>query len=65
MACVFACLGKPELALENLDYIVSRMPRLRPWLLGQIQTDTQLARLRGNPAFDALVAGLQADPPQA
>jgi adenylate cyclase len=32
VACVHAVLGKPEIAIENLEYIYSHAPRARGWL---------------------------------
>ena len=55
-ACVFALLGKPDAALENLEHIYSRTPRMRRWLSGLIETDTQLDPLRSDPKFLAFHA---------
>jgi adenylate cyclase len=60
VACVHAVLGKPDAALENLEYIYSQVPRVRGWLLGEVRHDTQLASLRDRRDFQALLGRLEA-----
>jgi adenylate cyclase len=60
VACVHAVLGKPDAALEHLEYIYSHVPRARGWLLGEVRHDTQLESLRNRPDFQALVGRLEA-----
>jgi hypothetical protein len=60
VACVHAVLGKPDTALESLEYIYSQVPKARGWLLGEVRYDTQLASLRNRPDFQALVGRLEA-----
>ena len=60
VACVNAVLGKPDAALQNLEYIYSHVPRARGWLLGEMRHDTQFALLRSRPDFQALVRRLEA-----
>jgi len=60
VACVHAVAGKPDAALEDLEEIYSRMPRVRPWLLGMLNHDTQVNSLRSRPDFQAFLSRLEA-----
>ncbi len=60
-ACTYSVIGKPEAALERLEHIVCRAPRVRSWLLGIVRHDVQLDPLRDRPEFQAFLARLEAD----
>ena len=60
VASVHAVIGKPDAALEDLEYIYSRMPRARQWLLGIIKHDTTFNSLRDRSDFQALLSRLEA-----
>jgi adenylate cyclase len=59
-ACTYAVIGKPEAALECLEHIFSHMPRVRGWLLGIMNHDTQFESLRGRSDFQTFVRRLEA-----
>ncbi len=61
VACTHAVIGKLDAALEGLEYIYSRVPRLRQWLLGMVKHDTQLNSLRDRPDFQAFLSRLEAE----
>jgi adenylate cyclase len=60
-ACTYAEAGRPDAALDRLEHISSRTPRVRSWLLGIVQHDVQLDSLRGLPRFRDFLARLEAD----
>ena len=60
VACVHAVVGNPDAALECLEYIYSRVPRARRWLLGTVKHDVQLKSLRDRSDFQAFESRLQA-----
>jgi adenylate cyclase len=51
VGCTYAVIGKPDVALEHVEYIFSHVPRARPWLLGIMSHDSQWASLRDRPDF--------------
>jgi adenylate cyclase len=53
LACTFAQLGEPELALDQLEKYTERMP---PQRLAWLKRDPDLEPLRGHPRYKALVA---------
>src|SRR5215472_8887118 len=55
VACMHAVVGKPGAALEALEYIYSRVPRARQWLLGMVKHDTQFNSLRDRSDFQAFL----------
>ncbi len=59
--CTYAITGRFDAALERLEYIFSRTPRVRFWLLGIVKHDAQLDPLRDLPEFRDLMARLEAD----
>jgi adenylate cyclase len=59
VACVHAVIGKLDLALEGLNYIYSRAPRARQWLLGVAKHDAQLKSLRGRSEFQDFMSRLE------
>ena len=61
VACVHAIVGKPDAALEGLEYIYSRMPRARQWLLGMVKHDSTFNSLRDRSDFQALLSRLEAE----
>jgi adenylate cyclase len=61
VACTFAVIGKPEAALECLEYMFAHMPRSRGWLLGIMSHDTQFDSLRGRQDFQDFVERLEAN----
>ena len=60
-ACTYAVIGRFEAALERLEYVFSRTPRVRSWLLGIVKHDVQLDSLRALPDFQNFVDRLEAD----
>ena len=62
-ACTYAVIGRFEAALERLEYVFSRTPRARSWLLGIVKHDVQLDSLRALPDFQNFVDRLEADAP--
>ncbi len=56
LACTFAQLDEPELALDQLEKYAERMP---PQRLAWIKRDFDLAPLRNHPRYHALVAGAE------
>ncbi|MBW8724500.1 MAG: hypothetical protein JF625_05000 [Inquilinus limosus] len=60
-ACTYAEAGRPDAALERLEHISSRSPRVSSWLLGIVQHDVQLDSLRDLPRFRDFLARLEAD----
>jgi adenylate cyclase len=60
-ACAYAVMGKPQIAMEHLDYIYSSVPRARRWLSKILPVDTQLNLLRGRTDFQQLQKRLEAD----
>ena len=60
-ACTYAEAGRPDAALERLEHLFSRTPRVRSWLLGIVKHDVQLDSLRGLPRFRDFLARLEAD----
>jgi adenylate cyclase len=61
VACVHAIVGKPDAALEGLEYIYSRVPRTRRWLLGMVKHDTSFSSLRDRSDFQAFLSRLEAE----
>ncbi|WP_395674786.1 tetratricopeptide repeat protein [Inquilinus sp.] len=60
-ACTYAEVGRPDAALDRLEHISSRTPRVRAWLLGIVKHDVQLNSLRDLPRFRDFLARLEAD----
>jgi adenylate cyclase len=60
-ACTYAVIGKPNAALENLEYIASQTPRAQRWLQRVMRHDTQMDALRGRADFQAFERRLEAD----
>ena len=60
-ACTYAVVGKPEVALECLEFVFSQMPKARRWLFGTTKHDAQLNPLRDRPDFQNFMARLEAD----
>jgi adenylate cyclase len=60
-ACTYAVVGKPEVALECLEFVFSQMPKARRWLIGTTKHDAQLNPLRDRPDFQDFMARLEAD----
>lgn len=60
-ACTYAEAGRPDAALERLEHISSRSPRVGSWLLGIVKHDVQLDSLRDLPRFRDFLARLEAD----
>src|SRR4029077_17964930 len=60
-ACTYAVTGKFGAALERLEHVFSRTPRVRSWLLGIVKHDVQLDSLRDRPEFQNFVARLEID----
>ncbi|WP_052121699.1 tetratricopeptide repeat protein, partial [Inquilinus limosus] len=60
-ACTYAEAGRPDAALDRLEHISARTPRVRSWLLGIVQHDSQLDSLRAVPRFRGFLARLEAD----
>jgi adenylate cyclase len=58
-ACAYAVIGKPDIAMEHLEYICSNVPRARQWLLRIVPGDTQLNSLRALTEFQILLARLE------
>jgi TolB-like protein/DNA-binding SARP family transcriptional activator len=58
-ACTHAVIGRPERAMECLDYIFAHVPRARRWLLRAIAHDTQFDMLRPRSDFQDLTARLE------
>lgn len=59
--CTYAEAGRPDAALDRLEHISSRTPRVRAWLLGIVKHDVQLDSLRDLPRFRDFLARLEAD----
>ncbi len=60
VSCAYAAIGRPDAALECLEFIFSHFPRTRGVLLGWINHDTQLVSLRDRPDFCAFMKRLEA-----
>jgi adenylate cyclase len=60
-ACTFAVIGKFDDALDRLEHVFSRTPRVRSWLLGIVKHDVQLDALRHRPEFQNFVTRLEVD----
>jgi adenylate cyclase len=60
-ACTYAVTGKFDAALERLEHVFSRTPRVRSWLLGIVKHDVQLDSLRDRPEFQNFVTRLEID----
>jgi adenylate cyclase len=60
-ACTYAVIGKFDAALERLEHVFSRTPRVRFWLLGIVRHDVQLDSLRDRPEFRNFMARLETD----
>ena len=54
VACAYAVMQKPDIAMEHLEYIYSNVPRARQLLARIIRFDTQLDLLRRRPDFQEL-----------
>ncbi len=63
VACAYAVMGKAETAMEHLEYIYSKVPRARQWLLRVMPGDTQINSLRNRFEFQDLQKRLEADAP--
>ena len=61
VACTYAVIGKPEAAVECLQFISINVPRARRWLLGIANHDTQMNTLRDRPDYRAFMKRLEAD----
>ena len=59
-ACTYAVAGKSDAALERLEHVYSRAPRVRSWLLGIVRHDVQLDSLRDRAEFRDFVDRLEA-----
>jgi adenylate cyclase len=60
-ACTYAVIGKPDAALDCLEYIASQTPRARGWLLGIMAHDSQMDSLRDRADYQAFVKRLEAN----
>ena len=60
-ACTYAVTGRLDAALEHLEHVFSRTPRVRSWLLGIVKYDVQLDSLRDRPDFREFLHRLEAD----
>jgi adenylate cyclase len=60
-ACAYAGMGKPDAALECLEFIFSHVPRARRVVLGWANTDSQLLLIRDRPDFRAFIKRLEDD----
>jgi adenylate cyclase len=60
VACAYAVMGKPELALEHLEYAFARNPRGRPWALRLLRVDMQFNSMRNRSDFQAFMKRLEA-----
>ena len=60
-ACTYAVTGTFGAALDRLEHVFSRTPRVRRWLLGIVKHDVQLDPLRHLPEFQSFMARLQTD----
>jgi adenylate cyclase len=60
VACAYAVMGKPELALEHLEYAFARNPRGRPWVLRLLRVDMQFNSMRSRSDFQAFMKRLEA-----
>jgi len=60
-ACTYAVTGKFDAALERLEHVFSRTPRVRSWLLGIVKHDVQLDSLRDRAEFQNFVTRLEVD----
>ncbi len=59
-ACAYAVIGRPDLAMEQLEYAYARVPRARGWLARIAKHDAQLDSLRGRGDFQQLMRRLEA-----
>jgi len=59
-ACTYAVVGKPEVALECLEFVFSQMPK-RGAGFRTTKHDAQLNPLRDRPDFQDFMARLEAD----
>jgi adenylate cyclase len=59
--CAYGGIGKPDAALECLEFIFSHVPRARRVLLGWIKNDSQLISLCDRPEFCAFIKRLEDD----
>jgi class 3 adenylate cyclase/tetratricopeptide (TPR) repeat protein len=60
-ACTYAVIGEVDAALEQLEYILSQVPRARPWLLKIIKNDPQFDSLRSRVEFQSFMRRLEED----
>ena len=60
-ATVYAAVGRPDTALEYLEFVFLHVPRARRWVLGWINHDSQLDSLRDRPDFRDFMKRLEAD----
>jgi class 3 adenylate cyclase/tetratricopeptide (TPR) repeat protein len=58
-ACTYAVIGEVDAALEQLEYILSQVPRARPWLLKIIKNDPQFDSLRSRVEFQSFMSRLE------
>ena len=58
-ACAYAVIGKPAEAIDNLEFIYSNIPRVRPWLLGMVQHDSSWKPYLTHPRYQALIKHLE------
>jgi adenylate cyclase len=62
-ACAYAVMGKADIAMEHLEYIYSKMPRVGQLHRRFIAIDPQLKSLRGRTDFKELLKHLEAGAP--
>ena len=60
-ACAYAVIGEADAALKPLEYILSQVPRARPWLLKIIKNDPQFDFLRDRVDFQSFMNRLETD----
>src|SRR5262249_11322401 len=60
-ACTYAVTGSFPAAMEHLEHVFSRTPRVRSWLLGIVRHDVQLDSLRDRPDFREFLHRLETD----
>jgi adenylate cyclase len=60
-AMVYAAVGRPDTALEYLEFVFLHVPRARRWVLGWINHDSPLDSLRDRPDFRDFMKRLEAD----
>jgi len=61
LASAYAAIGRPDAALECLEFVYSLAPRARPVFLGWVNHDRQLDSLRQRQDFKSFMRRLEAD----